>query len=103
MLIAIVSRYFNPRTLSMSLCLIIIFLIQSTAAIDFSNITFQHVSVENLTDDDSVSIGWIKYASCDEGWSDSDDLWNYTALYDKEILNISKYAVTVKILPSTGI
>ena len=67
-------------------------------AIDLADITFQHASIEDFNGD-TVSIGWIEYASCIVG---SNNL-NYTGLYGQDIINISRYAVTVKILPSTSI
>ena len=83
----------------MALFVGIVLLTPLIVAIDLSDVTFQHVSTEDLNGD-IMGIGWIEYASCIEG---SPNGLNYTGLYGQDIINISRYAVTVKILPSTGI
>eukprot|EP01084_Bolivina_argentea_P176063 304743_1 len=72
----------------------------------FPNITFDHASINEDFDGTRMDIGWIKYATCMEGRISSSKLNalkypNHVSL--EKLLNISKYAVTVKFLPSSDI
>eukprot|EP01083_Nonionella_stella_P161862 530659_1 len=72
-----------------------------SASNQLSDIIFQYTTTE-MFNDIQMGIGWIEFASCQEGEGSTD----YSLMYpngwtEEQILNISKYAVTMKILPST--
>eukprot|EP01083_Nonionella_stella_P117811 351457_1 len=67
------------------------------------DIAFQHTTTESFTNI-QMEIGWIEFASCTEGWQSSSHALRYPDGWTmQEMIDISRYAVTLKILPSTDI
>eukprot|EP01083_Nonionella_stella_P154771 499143_1 len=82
---------------------------QSTS---FADLSFEHITNEDFNVV-NMDIGWIEFASCKEGctWEpdtsgcDNDDhLLQYpNGWTQQQMIDIARYAITVKILPSTDI
>eukprot|EP01083_Nonionella_stella_P091790 256698_1 len=65
---------------------------------DISTLAFDYTSIEDFNGQ-GTAIGWIQYASCMEGRP-----IGYPDGYTQdELIDIAKYAITVKVLPSTDI
>eukprot|EP01083_Nonionella_stella_P300996 1030384_1 len=84
---------------------VMISLIAASQSFVFSELVFQHTTTENFVDM-TTEIGWIKFASCKEGYGSDLYALEYPTTNGwskQELIDIAKNAVTVKILPSDDI
>eukprot|EP01084_Bolivina_argentea_P035042 64979_1 len=75
---------------------------------EFPDIKFDELSVENFSGNNgnpnTFEIGWFKFAQCTEGKGSSLHGIKYANEYSVgELISILKYAVTIKLLPSSDI
>eukprot|EP01083_Nonionella_stella_P065221 170694_1 len=96
----------NNFNLLINIILLMICIYQSIATL-FTDLLFQHNTIEDFNGV-NMNIGWVQFASCKEGCSGTCDNNDHSLIYPnewtkQELIDLSKYAITVKILPSSDV